>query len=124
LRLILIAGFAGCGVATVMAAFPFGAPWVGAAFLLVACFCITTVDSIASVPFLLAVKPRERPEMTAVYGTYRDMGELAPPGVFSLLLKVFELPAIFIAGGLGVLGLAMLSRKLHPRLGLVRAPRQ
>jgi hypothetical protein len=62
--------------------------------------------------------------MTAVYPTYRDVGELAPPGVFSLLLKVFELPAVFVAGGVGIFALAMLSRKLHPRLGMLRSPSQ
>ena len=122
LRRVLVVGFAGCGAATIMAAFPFGAPWIAAALLLAACFGITILDGVATVPFMLAVKPRERPEMTAVYSTYRDIAELAPPGVFSLLLRVFELPAIFVAGGVGILALAALSRKLHPRLGMFRAP--
>ena len=60
--------------------------------------------------------------MTAVYSTYRDAGELLPQGVFSVLLRAFELPAVFVATGLGLLAFAGLSRRIHPRLG--RVPQQ
>lgn len=121
LRRMLVAGFTGCGVLTMLTAFAAGAPWLAMALLLAACFCITTLDGVATVPFFLAVKHRERPEMTAVYSTYRDAAELGPPGAFALLLMVFKLPVVFLAGGMGLLALAGLSRKLHPRLGLFRA---
>lgn len=120
LRRMLVVGFTGCGAATILAGVAAGSPWLAMALLLFACFCVTTLDGVASVPFLLSVKHRERPEMTAVYATYRDAAELGPPGVFALLLMVFKLPVVFLAGGLGVLAIAGLSRKLHPRLGLFR----
>ncbi len=120
LRRMLVAGFTGCGCLTILAGFAADAPWLAMGLLLAACFSITTLDGVASVPFMLSVKPRERSEMTAVYSTYRDAAELGPPGVFALLLMVFKLPVVFLAGGMGVLALAGLSRKLHPRLGLFR----
>ncbi len=55
--------------------------------------------------------------MTAVYSTYRDVADIAPPGVFSVILKFFELPVVFVVSGLTALGLAVLSGKIHRRLG-------
>jgi len=55
--------------------------------------------------------------MTVVYATYRDMAELAPPGMFSVLLRVFDLSAVFVVGGASVLVLAGFCRRMHPRLG-------
>ena len=54
--------------------------------------------------------------MTAVFATYRDASQLAPPGLFALLLRIFELPAVFVAGGLGMLVLAHFARDLPKRL--------
>ncbi len=120
LRRVLIVGFAGSGVATLMVAFVADMPWLAAVFLLTAALSMVTLDAVGNVPFMLAVKARERPEMTTVYSTYRDVAETAPPGFFSLLLKIFDLPAVFVAGGLAMLTLASLSWQIHPRLGLFR----
>ena len=46
--------------------------------------------------------------------------EMVPPGVFSVLLKFFELPAVFAVSGLTMLALAHYSRRVHPRLGRSR----
>ncbi|MFQ5786293.1 MAG: MFS transporter [Alphaproteobacteria bacterium] len=121
-RRVLIAGFSGSGVATCLAAFASGMPWLAAALLIVAALCMVVLDALGNVPFMLAVRPRQRPEMTAVYATYRDVADIAPPGVFSLLLKLFELPVVFVASGVAMLALASLSRRVHPRLGLFRKP--
>ena len=103
-----------------MVAFAADMPWLAAVFLLAAALSMVTLDAVGNVPFMLAVKARERPEMTTVYSTYRDVAETAPPGLFSLLLKILDLPAVFVAGGLAMLTLASLSWQIHPRLGLFR----
>lgn len=99
-----------------------GWAWLGAGLLLAAAFAVSMMDASGNSLFLLAVRPRERAPMTAVYSTYRDAGELLPQGVFSVLLRAFELPAVFVATGLGLLAFAGLSRRIHPRLG--RVPQQ
>jgi len=76
-----------------------------------------TVDAAGNVLFMLAVRPKERPEMTAVYSTYRDVADIAPPGLFSVVLRFFELPSVFVVSGLAALGLALLSGRIHRRLG-------
>ena len=53
------------------------------------------------VPFLRAVRTRERPEMTMVFSLYRDSAGLAPMALFSLLLTFFDLSAVYAAVAVG-----------------------
>jgi len=74
---------------------------VSAGLLLLAAFFVVPLDAVGSVPFYRAVHPHERPEMTAVYRTYLDVGELIPPLAYGLLLGFFGFGAVFVAlGGL------------------------
>jgi len=122
LRRMLLIGFSVSGISTLLAAALAGAPWATVVMLMVAAFAMIAVDAVGNVPFMLSVRPRERAEMTSVYNTYRDVAEMAPPGIISLLLRVFELPVVFVTGGIVVLAVAGLSRRMHPRLGLPRDP--
>jgi hypothetical protein len=54
--------------------------------------------------------------MTTVYNSFRGVSQTVPPGIFAVLLKVFELPAVFVAGGAAMAGLAWLCRYLPRRL--------
>ena len=55
---------------------------------LVAAAIITgAIDGAGNVPFLRAVHPMERAEMTTVFATYRDVSQLGPPGIFALLAQ-------------------------------------
>ena len=83
---------------------------------------MSAIDAGGNMLFLFAVRRHERAEMTTVYSTYRDVADIVPPGVFSILLRVFELPAVFVVGGAVTLGLALLARRIHPRLGRERLP--
>ncbi|MEZ5862052.1 MAG: hypothetical protein R3D28_24305 [Geminicoccaceae bacterium] len=58
--------------------------------------------------------------MTAVYSTYRDAADLVTPGTLGLVLRVFDLSVVFVIGGLLMLGLAGLARRIHPRVGAMR----
>ncbi len=100
LRRLLVAGHAASSVIIIAFAFATGIPWFGTALLLCATSAMGSVHGAGNVPFLRAVHPHERPEMTTVFATYRDAAQLLPPGVFSVLLKLFELPEMFVAGGL------------------------
>lgn len=93
-----------------------GSPWLGAAFWLIAAAAATPMDGAGNIPFLRAVRARERAEMTGVFMTTRDAAQLLPPGVCSVLLKFFELPSIFVASSVGMLGVAWLSRYLPKRM--------
>ena len=53
--------------------------------------------------------------MTSVFVTFRDAAQTAPPGVFAALLHFFALPAVFVAGGIAMLGMAALTRHVPKR---------
>lgn len=115
-RRLLLVSYGISGLATLGIAAASGVPWLGVAILLGAAVATGALDGAGNVPFLRAVHPPERPEMTTVFATYRDASQLAPPGLFALLLRLFELPAVFIAGGLGMLVLSYYARYLPKRL--------
>jgi len=48
--------------------------------------------------------------------SYRDFSQFAPPTVFSVVLSLFERPAVFVAGGVMMLGMAGLCRYIPRRV--------
>ena len=116
LRLLLIIGYVGTGAATLLVAILMKNAGLGTAALLLAAIMAGVIDAAGNVPFLRAVHPHDRPEMTTAYNTYRGVAQIITPGVFSVLLKLFELPAVFVAGGVTMLALARWCRFLPKRL--------
>ncbi len=116
LRRLLVFGYAVSGLATLGIAAAGGVPWLGPVALIGAALMTGAIDGAGNVPFLRAVHPMERAEMTTVFATYRDVSQLAPPGVFALLLKAFSLPVVFVASGAGMLVLAYYARYIPRRL--------
>ena len=51
-------------------------PWVASALMVFAALGTTMLDGAGNVLFYRAVRGRERAEMTAVFATYRDVGQL------------------------------------------------
>lgn len=115
IRRLLLWGYAGSGIATLAIVLVMGSPWPGVILLFVAGVVTSVIDGAGNMLFLRAVHPHERAEMTSVFVTFRDAGQTLPPGVFTVLLNVFALPAVFVAGGLAMLGLATLTRHVPKR---------
>ncbi|MFQ5784999.1 MAG: MFS transporter [Alphaproteobacteria bacterium] len=120
LRRLLVGGYMATGLLTVAVSLMAGTPWLGAAFLLAAAFGAAVTDGAGNVPFLRSVHPGERPEMTTVYASYRDVSRLSMPGLFSLILQYFTLPTVFATSGVIMLGLAWFARYIPRRLGCER----
>jgi MFS transporter, ACDE family, multidrug resistance protein len=116
LRRLLIAGYAMTGVLSFCAALVFHVPRLGAVMILLAAFGTETIDGAGNLLFLRAVRAHERPEMTTVFASSRDVAQLGPPVVFALLLSVFSLSSVFIASGAMMLASAVLSRHIPRRL--------
>ena len=72
------------------------------------------IDGAGDLLFLRAVHPYERSEMTTVYVSYRDVGQLGPPLVCAVLLSVFALPSVFATAGAMMVGVRS-AGDLHPR---------
>lgn len=116
LRYLLITGYLTAGIATFAVAFLAEAPWLGVALLIGAAIGGSIIDGGGNVLFLRAVHPHERPQMTTVYITYRYVSQMAPPGVFALILKLFSLSAVFAVSGATTAAMAALTRYIPKRM--------
>lgn len=90
-------------------------PLVATAMLLVACLFATSLDSVGGTPFYRAVKPRERPQMTAVYRSYMDIGDLAPNFVYGIALAFFGIGSVFVINGILSLAVAAVCWRHLPK---------
>ncbi len=116
MRFILILGYASAGAFTVMIALVQDWPFLVLVMIVLSACAAAIVDGAGNIPFLRAVHPYERAEMTSVFVTYRHTAQLVTPGAFSLILGFFALPVVFVAGGGAFLSMAWLSRYLPRRL--------
>jgi len=113
-------GFLISGVFFLLAGLPHGVPMVALGCLMIGSFALILLDVAAGLPFLLAVKPAERTEMSAIYSSYRDISGIMTPGAAWLVLLISPISGIFIAAGAGLVSALLLANKLHPRLGQSR----
>ncbi len=116
LRRLLQAGYAVAGVLSICAALAFGTPWLGAGLLVLAALGTEIIDGAGNLLFLRAVHAYERSEMTTVFVSFRDVAQLGPPAICSLLLSLFSLSSVFIASGLMMVAASSLARRIPRRL--------
>jgi MFS transporter, ACDE family, multidrug resistance protein len=115
--------FAAAGVCLVLATALSPWPWATVAVLMLASVALVALDVVGGLPFLMAVKPSERTEMSAVYSSFRDVSGILTPGVAFLVLLAAPLPAIFAACAGGMALAWGMAGRLHPRLGEPRPSR-
>lgn len=113
-------GFLMSGLLFALAGLPLGVPTVAVVCLMMGSFFLILLDVAAGLPFLLAVKPSERTEMSAIYSSFRDVSGIITPGVAWLVLLVAPISAVFAVGGAGLFSAWVLARNLHPRIGQSR----
>ena len=116
LRRLLALGYAGCGIATVAVGAMTGWPIAAMACICLAALFATMIDGAGNVPFLRAVRPLERSQMTAVFMTFRQIGSLAPTAIYFGVLAFAPLPFVYVTSGLIAFVMAGLSLKLPRRL--------
>lgn len=117
IRTAVRTGFMMAGLLFTTATLAAGWPLVTVLALVGGSFFLILLDVSAGLPFLLAVKPSERTEMSAVYSSYRDVSGILTPGVAWLVLLAVPVWGVFAACGSGLLTAWALSSRLHPRLG-------
>ena len=113
-------GFLASGLLFVLAGAQHGIPAMAVACLMAGSVFLILLDVSAGLPFLLAVKPSERTEMSAIYASFRDVSGILTPGAAWLVLVVAPLSGVFVAGGAALLATWGLAGRLHPRLGRAR----
>lgn len=115
--------FASGGLLMLGAAFLSFLPWVTVLLCFAASFAFVILDVVGGLPFLMAVKPSERTEMSAVYSSFRDVSGILSPGAAWIVLFALPLPGIFAVSGLSLLTCWLIAGRLHPRLGTERPSR-
>lgn len=118
IRTAVRTGFFVCGTTFVAATVATTSPMLVLGLLFIGSFFLILLDIAAGLPFLLAVKPSERTEMSAVYSSYRDVSGIATPGVAWLVLQVLPLSGVFAAVGLMLFGAWGLAARQHPQIGI------
>ena len=119
-RLAIIIGFFGSGLLFFMASMNPAGSLLTIALLVFASLFMILLDVFAGLPFLMAVRPSQRTEMSAIYSTYRDVSGVLTPGTASLVLMFAPLKAVFGLTAVSFLGCMLIANKLHPRLGAQR----
>jgi hypothetical protein len=97
-----------------------GAPWLALGCLFAASVFLIVLDICGGLPFLMAVKPSERTEMSAVYSSYRDVSGILTPALASLVLLVAPVQGVFAAIGATLFGACAIAGRIHRRLGMPR----
>ena len=117
LRNLIIFGFCGAAVSFGLATVLSDIPPAAIVLLFAGSFFLIVLDVTGGLPFLMAVRPSERTEMSAVYSTFRDVSGVLTPGAARLILAFVPLPFIFAGAALALAATARLAMRLHPRLG-------
>jgi ACDE family multidrug resistance protein len=108
------------GLVFALAGMPHGFPLFAVACLMSGSFFLILLDVCGGLPFLLAVKPSERTEMSAIYSSFRDVSGIVTPAAAWLVLLAAPISGVFVAGGVALISTWALANKLHPRIGQAR----
>lgn len=121
-RAAVRAGFFGSALCFFTAALAsYGAPMATVALLASGAVFLILLDVSGGLPFLMAVRPHERTEMSVIYASYRDVSGIVTPGAVRLVLAVAPLAGVFaVTAAALAIGWALAGR-LHPRLGARRS---
>lgn len=111
IRRSLIACFAILGLSTLAAAAVTN-PYFAAALIVLGGLPAAGLDGIGGIPFFRAVHAYERPQMTGIYRTYVELGDLVSSAIYAVLLSFFDIPSVFVASAVICLGGSLLCRYL------------
>jgi hypothetical protein len=119
-RTAVRAGFFMAGLFFLLAGLLNGWPVLAVLSLMAGSLFLILLDVCGGLPFLLAVKPSERTEMSAVYSSFRDVSGILTPGGAWVVLVFWPVAWVFVAGSVPLFLAWALGRRLHPRLGQAR----
>lgn len=115
-RRLLKTGFVTTSALSLLVYFNASTPVIASTLLVICALGATMLDGMGNVLFYRAVRGRERSEMTAVFATYRDTGQLATPGLYAVLLGFFTLPVVFLSASIWMLVASWYCRYIPARM--------
>ncbi len=115
-RVVIACAFGLCAAASMFAGIAgTAAPYVAIACLLMGSVAASALDGVGGIPFLRAVRHRERQHMTAVYRTYIDFSELIPAFIFAFALLWLPIGMVFVILSLGLSVIGWISWRHLPK---------
>ncbi|NMD08306.1 MAG: MFS transporter [Phyllobacteriaceae bacterium] len=115
-RKVIASAFALICVSSVLAGlFGSNVPIVSSIFLLIGAMGATALDGVGAIPYMRAVRPRERREMTSVYRTFIEVSDLLPGIIFAFVLTIFPTQAVYVLVGGLALAMAFITWKHLPK---------
>ncbi len=115
-RRLMACGFGTSSALTLAVYLVVDVPAVASVLLVISAIGATMLDGVGNVLFFRAVRTHERSEMTAVFVTYRDAGQLLTPGLYAVLLSYFALPVVFSTAALWMIVAAGFCRYVPRRM--------
>jgi MFS family permease len=116
IRRPIVIAFLAAGVLTLMTSLTWHVVPVTALLFLAGAIFVVALDALGNIPFMRAVRSYERPQMTALFRTYTDLGDLLPGLVYLTLQGYFDLRSVFIASGLLTLAAGLVAIRLPRRM--------
>ena len=116
IRRVLLVGYSGAGIVTVGIGASMDISYLAVVLILMAALFAMLCDSVGNTLFYRAVRSWERSAMATVFMSYRPISALAFPGVYSGVLAIFPLPAVFIFTGVGMLATSLMTRFIPARM--------
>ena len=116
IRRVLLVGYSGAGIVTVGIGACMDISYLAVVLILMAALFAMLCDSVGNTLFYRAVRSWERSAMATVFMSYRPISALAFPGVYSGVLAIFPLPAVFIFTGVGMLATSLMTRFIPARM--------
>jgi MFS family permease len=95
-------------------------PWLALSCLFLGSAFLVLLDISGGLPFLMAVKPSERTEMSAIYSSFRDVSGILTPGIASVVLLFAPVYGLFAAAGVGLFVGWGIAGRIPQRLGAAR----
>ncbi|MGC0055866.1 MFS transporter (plasmid) [Brucella pituitosa] len=116
LRRYLTVTYAACGIATAIVGFvtEWSFTWAIIA-LMFAALAASGIDSAGNAPFLRSVKNRDRLRMVPIYNTYREISQIIPAAIFTIVLMFQGVSQVFLWVGLALIILSFYCRNLPRR---------
>ena len=115
-RRVLLVGYSGTGLVTIGIGACMGIPYLAVVLILIAALSAVLCESVGNTLFYRAVRSWERSAMATVFMSYRPISALAFPGVYSGVLAIFPLPAVFVFTGFGMLATSLMTRFIPARI--------
>lgn len=116
IRRPIVIAFLCAGALTLLTAATWDLVTLTALLFLAGAVFVVTLDALGNIPFMRAVRSYERPQMTALFRTYIDLGDLLPGLIYLTLQGFFDLRSVFIASGLLTLAAGLVAARLPRRM--------